>query len=153
MRKSVLKRTPRVCCTTLGKRIRMDLISHQQKSEIEMGLKQQRQCQFELKGTEKAGLWWRQVVGLLEFYRTGPQSYLAANMSYPLRKGKYNPEGDLEIIRAAFLVSKGGATTSFSTGPAVVTQSLGGQTAGRAVGWCCVPVGRKEEHQATEDDS
>lgn len=108
-----------------------------------MGLYQRKHCQFERKGTEEAGPWNGGRLSDFRNLRDRTMGYLAANRLYPPRKGKYDPQGDSEIIRAAFLVSKGGATASFSTGPAAATQSLvganrwqnlGRQTAGRAVG-------------------
>lgn len=53
------------------------------------------------------------AVGLLGFYRTGSESYLALNMYY--LQGKNNPEGYLEIIKVASLVSKDGRHPAFNT--------------------------------------
>lgn len=41
------------------------------------------------------------AVGLFRFYKMGLQGYLATNVCYPSRKGKENPEGNLEVSRAA----------------------------------------------------
>lgn len=55
----------------------------------------QKLCQFELK---------EMTVGLLRSHRTGPWCYSAVKVCYSSRQGKNNPEGDLEVIRAACLL-------------------------------------------------
>ena len=76
------------------------------------------------------------AVGLPKFYRTGQHSYLATNMLYPLRKRKYNPK----VIQG----SSGLPAPFQRVGPLLPflqTQSLGKQSAGRAVGVMLRPKG------------
>lgn len=60
----------------------------------------------------------------LRLYGTGQQSYVC-DVHCPSSTGKSNPEGDTDAIRAASLVSKGGATTEVSTGQAATMWGLG----------------------------
>lgn len=65
-------------------------------------------CQFELKKVEikqKS----RDAVRLLRFYRTGWQSYLAANTCYSLTKGDDDTAGNLKIIKTATPIGGTGA--------------------------------------------
>lgn len=80
----------------------MDLTSHQQKPGIEMELYQQRHCQFQRKGTEKEG--WNEG-RLLDFLNSSRLNHRVFDCKHVLflRKGKSDPEGDLENIRAATL--------------------------------------------------
>ena len=64
-----------------------------------MGLNQQKHCPLGLRAQKKRGR-MRENARPLSFYRTGPQSYLAADVLQSSRKGMTDPEGNSEIFRA-----------------------------------------------------
>ena len=88
---------------------------------------------LELKRKKKSE---EKAVGLLKFYWTGQQNYVATNTLYSLRKRKYNPK----LIQG----SSGPPAPFQRVGPLLPflqAQSLGVQSAGKAVGVMLRPRG------------
>lgn len=156
---SILKKKmiKHVAVQSFHKKIIHDVISHLNRSqEQEMGLYQQRYCQFRPKGIEKvlhkgrlsgsAKILQNRTIELSScFYRIEQQSYPAVGMHLPSRKGKNDPEVDSDhqdchshqtraccLRKKGFssLVSEGGDTCLASVGQTSSAQCLGSRSKG-----------------------